>query len=85
MGKDKDDIFFTFGKIHGLENLAFADADELSATEGNPVKLQQLVDRLGDEHDFTRFDSEEHLISQMNESLDAYKKQIEKMQVSSAD
>jgi hypothetical protein len=24
-GIDRDDIFFTFGKIHGLENIAFAD------------------------------------------------------------
>jgi len=26
MGKDKDDLFWSFGKVHGLENLAFVDA-----------------------------------------------------------
>ena len=38
-GKDRDDIFWSFGKIHGLENIAFADIDEIKATEGNPVKI----------------------------------------------
>ena len=26
-GKDKDPIFWSFGKIHGLENIAFADKE----------------------------------------------------------
>lgn len=39
MGKDKDDIFWSFGKIHGLENIAFVDPKELEATGGNPVKI----------------------------------------------
>ena len=38
-GKDKDNWFWSFGKIHGLENLAFADPAELKATNGNPVKI----------------------------------------------
>lgn len=25
LGKDEDDVFWAFGKIHGLENLAFVD------------------------------------------------------------
>jgi hypothetical protein len=29
MGKDKDPIFWTIGKIHGLENLAFCDPEEV--------------------------------------------------------
>lgn len=28
-GKDKNDIFWTLGKIHGLENLAFATPEEI--------------------------------------------------------
>lgn len=36
-GKDKDPIFWSFGKIHGLENIAFADPEELRQTYGNPV------------------------------------------------
>ncbi len=39
-GKDRDPMFWSFGKIHGLENLAFADPAEVEATNGNPVKIQ---------------------------------------------
>ena len=46
LGKDKNNIFYSFGKIHGLENIAFCDADELKATEGNPYKLQKLVNKV---------------------------------------
>jgi hypothetical protein len=38
-GKDKDEMFWSFGKIHGLENIAFADPAEVKATKGNPVKI----------------------------------------------
>jgi hypothetical protein len=39
-GKDTDPMFWSFGKIHGLENIAFADPEEVKATNGNPVKIQ---------------------------------------------
>ena len=51
MGKDRDPMFWSFGKIHGLENIAFADAEELKATNGNPVKIQQVVNK----HDGSTF------------------------------
>lgn len=51
-GKDRNDLFWAFGKIHGLENIAFVDPEELKNTNGNPVKIQQLVD----EKDGDRFD-----------------------------
>jgi len=38
-GKDRDPIFWSFGKIHGLENIAFADPKEVKATDGNPVMI----------------------------------------------
>jgi len=38
-GKDKNPYFWQFGKIHGLENIAFCDSDALEAVGGNPVKL----------------------------------------------
>ncbi len=38
-GKDKDNIFWSFGKVHGLENIAFADPKEVLAANGNPVKI----------------------------------------------
>ena len=39
MGKDKDDIFWSLGKIHGLENIALCDLEEVKATKGDPIKL----------------------------------------------
>lgn len=45
MGKDRDPMFWSFGKIHGLENIAFADPQEVKDTQGNPVKIQRIVDR----------------------------------------
>lgn len=44
-GKDKDEMFWTFGKIHGLENIAFADPEEIKKTNGNPVKIQKVVNK----------------------------------------
>ena len=35
-GKDKDDIFWTIGKVHGIENIAYCDYDEVMATGGDP-------------------------------------------------
>jgi hypothetical protein len=48
-GKDKDDLFWTYGKIHGLENLAFASEEEFRACKGDPKKIQNLVDRINDQ------------------------------------
>ena len=38
-GKDLDDFYYSFGKVHGLENIAFVDPEALDKTEGNPVAL----------------------------------------------
>ena len=38
-GKDKDDLFWTYGKIHGLENLAFATEEEFRACNGDPKRI----------------------------------------------
>ncbi len=66
-GKDRDPLFWSFGKVHGLENLAFADREELKATNGNPVKIQKIVDRFDGSP--WRFDSHEQLVEEMQKSL----------------
>jgi hypothetical protein len=38
-GKDKDDLFWQFGKIHGLENLAYASIEEYEACNDDPKRL----------------------------------------------
>jgi hypothetical protein len=43
LGKDENDLFWQFGKIHGLENIAFVDEALLEKVKGNPVRLQKMV------------------------------------------
>ena len=38
-GRDKNDLFWLFGKIHGLENIAYATPEELKACGNDPMKL----------------------------------------------
>jgi hypothetical protein len=71
MGKDKDPMFWSFGKIHGLENIAFADEEEIRATNGNPVKIQEIVNKY--DGSTLRIDSYEHLVEELQKSLTAYK------------
>lgn len=46
MGKDLDDFFWQFGKIHGLENVALLSDEELQEVAGNPIKLQKLINTI---------------------------------------
>lgn len=36
MGKDKDDLFWSYGKIHGLENIAHLEEKEFLDAAGDP-------------------------------------------------
>ena len=59
-GKDTNDIYFSFGKIHGLENIAYVDKEKLLATKGNPVEIQALVNEVKPE-DVPGFSSYEEM------------------------
>lgn len=74
-GKDRDPLFWTFGKIHGLENIAFADEAEVKATNGNPVKLQQIVDRV--EGAGVQVHSWEHLVQELEGALKDYRDKVD--------
>lgn len=39
-GKDKNDIFWGLGKIHGLENIALLDEETLKSANNDPWRLQ---------------------------------------------
>jgi hypothetical protein len=39
LGPDLDDNYWMFGKIHGLENIAYLTDEEVAACNGNPVAL----------------------------------------------
>lgn len=45
-GKDENDIHWSFGKVHGLENIAYIDDEKLDQVKGNPVTLQRLVNEI---------------------------------------
>jgi hypothetical protein len=83
VGKDREPMFWCFGKIHGLENLAFASEDEIYATNGNPVKIQQIVNKYDGAQ--LKVDSFEHLIEIMQESLKSYKQAIDAIDMNSGD
>ena len=46
MGKDLDDIYWSIGKIYGLENIAYVDDKELLTHGRDPIKLQMLVNKV---------------------------------------
>lgn len=45
-GKDSDDFYWMFGKIHGLENLAYVDPEKILEAKGNPVSIQELANQV---------------------------------------
>jgi hypothetical protein len=38
-GADLDDIFWSYGKVHGIENIAYCDPVDVDNCDGNPVAL----------------------------------------------
>jgi len=47
-GRDLDDIFWNYGKIHGLENIVFLDDNTVKSVDGNPWELQVQVNKAND-------------------------------------
>jgi len=77
MGKDKDDLFWSFGKIHGLENLAFVDEEKLMATNGNPFLIQKLVDEVNDSEKPLPGQSFEKQLESLAGSMAEYRKTLD--------
>lgn len=82
-GKDLDNLFWSFGKIHGLENIAFADDKELEATNGNPVSLQLLINKI--DAPTKSFSSYEAATLELQKSLQQYKESINQLNVNPSD
>ena len=83
VGADADPLFWSFGKIHGLENIAFADPEEIRATEGNPIKLQKVVNKYnGASRSFSNVDQ---IKAALNDALISYKEEINKMEFNTSD
>ncbi len=83
LDKDTNDIYWWFGKIHGLENIAFVPDEELARTNGNPVKLQELVMKARRSGPPAKnFDG---LISQAMDNMARYKQVINQMTLNRSD
>ena len=39
LGKDENDLYWALSKVHGLENIAFADPEKLKKAGGNPLLI----------------------------------------------
>ena len=79
MGKDKDDIFWTLGKIHGLENIALCDLEAIKATRGDPMKMQMLVNQANDDAKPAAPGSYENALKELQNNLIAYREAVEKI------
>ena len=84
-GKDTDDFFWQFGKIHGLENIAFADPAELAATEGNPIKLQRLLNKTQYQVNTPRVSSYDEMKDNASKALLNYRDEVDKMSLAPSD
>jgi hypothetical protein len=78
LGRDESDIFWQFGKIHGLENIAFVDLAELSKVNGNPYTLQKLINKVTPQ-DQPGLSSYLEAQIKAEEALAEYKKAVEKL------
>lgn len=82
-GKDADDLWYMFGKIHGLENIAFVSDSKLEKLNGDPVGLQIAVNEAKEEP--IKAASFDHFLAQYLESLDEYKNQVNKLETYESD
>lgn len=82
VGMDKDDLFWMFGKIHGLENIAFVDEEELNKVR-NPVDLQILVNNA--KRNGPIASSFDNLLSQAHLYGDKYKEEVNKLNLYPSD
>ena len=83
LGKDLDPLFWSFGKIHGLENIAYADFDELVAANGNPVAIQRIINKVDGPDKF--YGSQQQVETDMQTSMETYKKSISSNPMNSSD
>lgn len=83
-GKDRSDVFWLLGKVHGLENIAFCDSDDLATVNGNPAKLQVLVNKI-EQQRIPGYSSNEAVNSDLQDAIKQYKASVEKMNLYPSD
>lgn len=85
IGKDKDDIFYLFGKIHGLENIVFVPEEKLSKIS-NPIELQMAVNDVEESRlQHKNIPSFDALLVDVMYSAQKYKEVVNKMDLYPSD
>lgn len=79
MGKDKDDIFWQLGKVHGIENIALVDEKKLLSTGGDPFRLQNMVDTVNDQEKEALNSCHDSVADSLNNDLESYKDHLSKI------
>lgn len=75
LGKDLDDIYWQFGKIHGLENVRYLTDDQIAKIT-NPIELQDAINNcVGAKVAGTP----EENASRLQEALAMYKQKVDDM------
>lgn len=75
LGPDLDDNYWMFGKIHGLENIAYLTDEEVAACNGNPVALQEAINNVKIPKGVPQ--TYEERIAKLKINLDKYKKAVD--------
>ena len=82
-GADLNDLFYMYGKIHGLENIAFVPDEVLAKCGGHPVLLQAAINDVEGKSRF--FGSFEEMVADNSQLLDAYKAGVSKIGMNPSD
>lgn len=83
LDKDLDDLYWHFGRIHGLENIAFVDDKKLEEFGSNPIALQMLINEAKPTQlPATSFDG---LVAKFMCGLDDYKQKVNKLGLNKSD
>lgn len=77
LGKDLDDIYWAYGKIHGLENIIYLDEDTLNAVRGNPWELQVAINKVNDMEKPLPPQNFDLLLQKVDEKMGRYKESLE--------
>jgi hypothetical protein len=83
-GKDKNDIYWNFGKIHGLENIGLLTEADMAECNGNPVKLQEKLHKIKPT-DRPGYASHEELQHQHTLAMQEYKDHINTLSLQPSD
>ena len=83
LGPDESDHYWFFGKIHGLENIAYLTPEQIKACNGNPVKLQLAINEV--EKPRGQPQTYEQRVANFRNALNHYKEEVDKRNLTVTD